>query len=111
MLALIATVLSLAGCAVGPLIQVHLPSAKIYPLVFFGVYCLLLGYLTSLPRMLGVGMLFAGLSWLTFFSPQLANSLSPYNLFPGIMAALWLVVRGVDQRRWREQCSRGSASP
>jgi hypothetical protein len=118
-LALTATVLSLAGCAVGPLIQVHLLSAKINPLAFFGVYCLLVGYLilrsTFLPRMLGVGMLFAGLSWLTFFSLQLANSLFPYNLFPGIVAkgalTLWLVVRGVDERRWREQFSRGSASP
>jgi hypothetical protein len=119
MLALTATVVSLAGCAVGPLIQTHLLPAKINPLVFFGVYCLLVAYLilksTFLPRILGAGMLFAGLGWLTFFSPQLANSLSPYNLFPGLLGegalTLWLVVRGVDERRWREQFSGGRVSP
>jgi Domain of unknown function (DUF4386) len=50
--------------------------------VFFGFYCLLIGYLifksTFLPRILGVLMAFAGLGWLTYLSPSLAKSLSPY---------------------------------
>ena len=49
--------------------------------VFFGLYCLLIGYLifrsAFLPRILGVLMAFAGLGWLTFLSPPLANYLSP----------------------------------
>jgi Domain of unknown function (DUF4386) len=52
-------------------------------LVFFGFYCLLIGYLvfrsTFLPRILGVLMAFAGLGWLTFLSPPLASSLDPIS--------------------------------
>ncbi len=79
--------------------------------VFFGVYCLLIGYLifrsSFLPRILGVLMAFAGLGWLTFLFPPLANYLSPYNLALGFFAELalmlWLLVMGVDVQRWKEQ--------
>jgi hypothetical protein len=82
-------------------------------LVFFGFYCLLIGYLifrsTFLPRILGALMAFAGLAWLTFLSPPLANYLSPYNLAVGALAelslTLWLLVMGVNVERWREQAS------
>jgi Domain of unknown function (DUF4386) len=81
--------------------------------VFFGVYCLLIGYLifrsAFLPRILGVPMALAGLGWLTFLSPPLANYLSPYNLVLGFLAelalCLWLLVMGVDVQRWKEQAS------
>jgi hypothetical protein len=82
-------------------------------LVFFGFYCLLIGYLifrsTFLPRILGVLMAFAGLGWLTFLSPPLAKYLSPYILSPGILGegalTLWLLVIGVNAQRWNEQAS------
>ena len=52
-------------------------------MVFHGFYCLLIGYLifrsTFLPRILGTMMAFAGLVWLIYLSPPLANYLSPYN--------------------------------
>jgi hypothetical protein len=81
--------------------------------VFFGCYCLLIGYLifrsTYLPRILGVLMAFAGLGWLTFLVPPLASSLSPYNLALGILGegslTLWLLVMGVNAQRWKEQAS------
>jgi hypothetical protein len=81
--------------------------------VFFGVYCLLIGYLifksTFLPRILGVLMAFAGLGWLTFLSPPLANPLSPQVLVLGFVAELalmlWLLVMGVNVQRWNEQAS------
>jgi Domain of unknown function (DUF4386) len=81
--------------------------------VFFGVYCLLIGYLifrsAFLPRFLGVLMAFAGLGWLTFLSPPLANYLSPYILVLGVLAELalmlWLLVMGVNVQRWKEQAS------
>jgi len=74
-------------------------------LVFFGFYCLLIGYLiyksTFLPRILGVLMMIAGLGWLTFLWPPLANSLSPYILLPGILGegslTLWLLIAGVKE--------------
>jgi hypothetical protein len=54
-------------------------------------------------------MAFAGLGWLTFLSPPLANYLSPCNLAFGILGQesvmLWLLVMGVNVQRWREQVS------
>jgi hypothetical protein len=82
-------------------------------LVFFGFYDLLIGYLifksAFLPRILGVLMAFAGLGWLTFLSPVLANHLTPYILILGFVAELllmlWLLVRGVNVPRWKEPAS------
>jgi len=78
--------------------------------VFFGFYCLLIGYLifrsSFLPRILGAGMALAGLGWLTFLSPPLAHYLSPYILICGIGEAalmLWLLMVGVNEQRWKEQ--------
>ena len=112
-LSLLAAFFSLVGCAIGPLSLIHLAPSHINPLVFFGFYCLLIGYLifrsTFLPRILGVLMAIAGLGWLTFLSPPLANHLSPYNLAPGILGegllTLWLLAIGVNEQRWKEQAS------
>jgi Domain of unknown function (DUF4386) len=81
--------------------------------VFFGVYCLLIGYLifksAFLPRILGVLMAFAGLGWLTFLSLPLANYLSPYIQVLGVFAEgslmLWLLVMGVNVAKWEEKAS------
>jgi uncharacterized protein DUF4386 len=83
-------------------------------LVFFGLYCLLVGILilrsTFLPRIFGVLMVLAGLSYVLFLSPPFARSLQPYILvFPGvgqISLTLWLLVIGVNVQRWKEQVSR-----
>lgn len=115
-LSLIAAVFSLVGCALGALNIFHLvPSyiSSVNPLVLFGVYCLLIGYLifrsTFLPRILGVLMAFGGLGWLTFLSPQLADYLTPYNLAPGILGegalTVWLLVFGLNSQRWKEQAA------
>jgi hypothetical protein len=72
-LSLLAAFFSLAGCANDLLTLFNLAHYRINSLVFFGPYCLLLGYLifksTFLPRILGVLMAFAGLGWLIFLSP------------------------------------------
>lgn len=109
----LAAFFSFVGCAIGALTPFHLAPFHISPLVFFGVYCLLIGYLivrsTFLPQILGALMAFGGLGWLTFLSPPLANNLSPYNLAPGILGeaslTLWLLVVGVNVQRWKEQAS------
>jgi hypothetical protein len=82
-------------------------------LVFFSLHCLGVGFLilrsTFLPRLIGALMVLAGLGWLTFLSPPLANSLAPYNMIPGgvgeLSLTLWLLVRGVNVQRWNEQAS------
>jgi len=87
--------------------------------VFFGVYCLLIGYLifrsAFLPRILGAPMALAGLGWLTFLSPPLANYLAPCILVLGFVAELalmlWLLVMGVNVQRWKEQASTALKPP
>ena len=112
----IAALFSLIGCALSILGVFSPGSTTLNPLVFFGCYCLLIGYLilrsTFLPRILGVLMAFGGLGWLSFVSPGLSQYLSPYNMAPGILgeAALtvWLLAVGVNARRWNEQAITGA---
>jgi hypothetical protein len=114
----IAAVFSLIGCGLSILGLLHPGLSSLNPLVFFGCYCLVIGYLilrsTFLPRILGVLMAFGGLGWLTFISPALSNHLSPYNMAPGILgeAALtvWLLAVGVNGRRWSEQAGAAAAA-
>lgn len=84
---------------------------RINTLVFFGFYCVLIGYLilrsTFLPRILGVLMAIAGMAWLTFLSRPLASFVSPFNYSAGGIAegtlTLWLLFAGVNTARWKEQ--------
>jgi Domain of unknown function (DUF4386) len=83
-------------------------------LVFFGLWCVLTGYLifrsTFLPRILGVLLAISGLGFVTYLYPPLAYRL----FFPYIAVAsalgeipleLWLIVMGVNAQRWKEQAS------
>jgi hypothetical protein len=116
-LSLLAALFSLLGCANDVLSLFHLAPYKINSLVFFGPYCLLIGFLivrsTFLPRILGVVMAFAGLGWLIFLSP-LASHLSTYLKVLGFVAELslmlWLIVKGVNAQRWEEQANAGRSS-
>ena len=109
----IAAVFSLGGCTLSLLGFFHLNLSHTNPLVFFGCYCLVIGYLilrsTFLPRILGALMALGGLGWLTFAWPALSSHLSPYNMLPGILGetalTVWLLVLGVNAQRWREQAS------
>lgn len=110
-LSLLAACISLAGCIIGPISPFVHAASRINPLVFFGFYCLLIGYLiftsTFLPRILGVLMAVAGLGWLTFLWPPFANYLSPYIFVPGFVGegalTLWLLAVGVNVQRWNER--------
>lgn len=83
-------------------------------LPFDGLFLLLIGSLifksTFLPRMLGVLIAVAGLGWLTFLVSPLATSLSSSIKVLGFLAELslmlWLLVRGVNAERWKEQANR-----
>jgi hypothetical protein len=115
-LSLIAAISSFAGCAIGVLGSLfHVPVGRL-AFVFFGLHCLLVGYLilrsTFLPRFVGALMALGGTCWLTLglaslLSPTLVQLLSPYIMIPGIVGeaslSLWLLVQGVNVERWREQ--------
>ena len=111
-LSLLAALFSLAGCALSVLRLLHLPSLNVSELVFFGCYCLLLAYLifrsTFLPRFLSALLAITGFGWLTYLSPALGNHLFfPYLMITGLIGegslTLWLLVFGVNARRWYEQ--------
>ena len=112
-LSLLAASISLAGCANGPLSLFHLVPFQINSLVFFGFYCLLIGYLifrsTFLPRILGVLLAIDGVGWALFLNPTLAISLFPVIALASALAELplqfWLLVMGVNEQRWKEQAS------
>lgn len=111
-LSLLAALCSLVGCANDVLGLFNLISYKISSLVFFGPYCILLGYLifrsTFLPRILGMLIALAGLGWLVFLSP-LASHLSIYLEILGFVAelslCLWLLVKGVNIPKWEEKAT------
>jgi len=88
-------------------------------LALFGLHCLGVGYLIFrsifMPRIIGVLMLVAGVGWLTFLLPPVAQSLAPFNMMPGALGevslALWLLIKGVNVQRWRDQDNpRGTAA-
>lgn len=83
-------------------------------LLFFGVDCLVIGWLifrsTFLPRILGVLLVVAGLCYLTnsfvdVVFPALA--LPSYFLLPSYVVelalCLWLILIGVNAEKWKEQ--------
>ncbi|HSP64192.1 MAG TPA: DUF4386 domain-containing protein [Pyrinomonadaceae bacterium] len=87
-------------------------------MVFFGIQCILIGYLvarsTFLPRILGVLLAIGGTSYVI---SSFANFLAPVfgaHLMPFIIPAafigegslgLWLLVKGVNVPRWKEQAN------
>ena len=115
----LAAIFSLMGCGLSMLDLLRPGSFGVNPLVFFGCYCLLIGYLilrsTFLPRVLGALMAIGGIGWLTFISPALSAHLLPYNMAPGVVGesalTLWLLASGVNSRRWQEQARPQPDSP
>jgi len=86
-------------------------------LVFFGFWYVLIGYLifrsTFLPRIIGSLGVLAGFGYLTLLWQPLAHYLYPYNLAlagPGeISLLLWLIVKGVNARKWKETAGAGQS--
>ena len=89
-------------------------------LIFFGVACLVRGYLIFetgyLPKILGVLMAIAGLGYLVnsfalLLAPSLANAMFPAVLIPAFVGelslTLWLIFKGVNIERWRQRVPNG----
>jgi Domain of unknown function (DUF4386) len=85
--------------------------------VLFGAYCISLGWLTLkanvLPMAVGVLLIVAGLGWLTYIVPPLAERLDALAMAPGKVGegvlTLWLLAAGVNPERWRTQSTRSKA--
>lgn len=118
-LSLIAALFSLTGCVVMTLEQFHVAPLSPSPLLFFGPYCLLIGYLilksTFLPHFLGALMALAGFGWLAFLSPavnhSLARSIEGIGIFAEASLMLWLLALGVNVQRWKEQANATATPP
>jgi len=80
-------------------------------LVFFGLWCVLTGYLifrsTFLPLILVVLLVIDGFGWIMFMSPPLGHYLFPIIAVACGMAEfplqLWLLIFGVNNERWKAQ--------
>lgn len=88
-------------------------------LIFFGVACLVRGYLIFksgfLPNTLGVLLALAGVSYLInsfalILAPALASALFPYVLIPAFVGelalALWMIFKGLDLTAWARRSVR-----
>jgi Domain of unknown function (DUF4386) len=82
-------------------------------LVFFGLWCVLTGYLifnsTFIPRILGVLLAIDGLGWMIFTWPPLGHYLFlPIAIACGVAEIplqLWLLIFGVNNERWKAQAA------
>jgi len=92
-------------------------------LIFFGVACLVRGYLIFkseyLPKTLGVLMAIAGLSYLVnsfalLLAPSFATAIFPAVLVPAFVGelslTLRLIVKGVNMERWRQRVPQSTGS-
>lgn len=97
--------IGLAACAISAAMILHLPvlPADVNPVVVFGPYCIGLGTLIvrtgMMPRVLGLLLVVAGFSWLTFAMPALAHRIAPWNTVAGavpeLLLTLWLLAFGL----------------
>jgi len=89
-------------------------------LIFFGFECLIVGYLIFrsgyFPKILGVGMQIAGLSYLVnsfalLLAPAFAMMIYPAILLPPFLAelslCLWLLLKGVNVQQWEKYALSG----
>jgi hypothetical protein len=87
-------------------------------LMFFGFYCLLLGWLiiasTFLPRAVGVLLAIGGAAYMIysfadFVSPHMAARFASWPLLLGTLGevalTVWLLVVGLNASKWREQAA------
>lgn len=111
---LVTALFSFTALTVGVLSDFGVVRFPINTLVLFGAYCIGLGSLTVkatfLPTAVGVLLIVAGLGWLTYIYPPLAERLGPWAMAPGMIGegvlTFWLLAAGVDPERWSAQSTR-----
>ena len=85
-------------------------------LVFFGLWCLLTGYLIwraeFMPRILGALLMVDGIGWILYLWPPLATQVFPIIAVAAGLAELpmqfWLIVFGINSERWLRQAANKS---
>jgi hypothetical protein len=110
-LSLIAVLFNFAGSAMTTITIFRDGDAPVHPLVFFGMYCLLIGILilrsTFLPHALGILTAAAGIGWFVFLAPLhihfLTVSIEVIGFTAEAALMLWLLLKGVDEQKWFEQ--------
>ena len=119
-LSLFAAVSSLIGCTIGTLNTFFPMGVATLPTLFFGVHVFFVGYLilksTFLPRFVGVLMVLGGLGWMTLSVARLLSlpigGLGSYLMGLGVLGEMtltvWLLVKGVNEQRWKEQAAHRS---
>jgi len=92
-------------------------------LIFFGCFCLVIGYLIFrsgyLPKTVGILMQITGVCYLTnsftlILAPRFANRVFLAIMVPAFVGeaslCLWLLVKGVNLEKWEEKASAWQAS-
>ena len=87
-------------------------------LIFFAFESLLGGWLMYrsgfLPRFLGVVSMVGGIGWMTYLWPPLGAQAFMFVALFGIVGVIvtsgWLLIRGVDDVKWRERAALASTS-
>jgi hypothetical protein len=92
-------------------LKLRAEASTIY-MVFFGCYNISIGYLVFrskfLPRVIGVFMMIAGITYQSFLWPPLLTRIFPYVVGPAgalgeLSLVFWLILFGVNAQRWKEQ--------
>jgi len=112
-LSAIAALFNFAGSAMTLMALFHDGNAPVSPLLFFGMYCLLIGILilrsAFLPHALGWLNAAAGIGWFLFVAPLHIHFLPVVIEILGFIAEaalmLWLVLKGVEEQKWVEQAA------
>ena len=95
---------------------------QVFPIgmVFFGIQCISIGYLVArssfLPRVLGILLAIGGTcyviaSFANFLTPSFGPHLVPFIMPVAFIGegslGLWLLLKGVNTQRWKEEASLG----
>lgn len=117
-LSLVAALFNFAGSAVTLMALFCDWKGSLSPLLFFGMYCLLIGVLilrsSFLPHALGFLNAAAGIGWFIFLAPLHIHFLSVLIEIFGFIAEaalmVWLLVKGVKEQKWLEATAQKAAA-
>ena len=104
LVAVASLIAALTGCLVQAYaIAAGVPTASQMALVFFGGFCVLLGYLIAkseyVPIIFGTLLMIAGFNWIALVVPEIAarytGAAEIFGFLAELSLMLWLLVRGV----------------